>query len=139
MNDAGHQSPFASREEMLDVAKSQRGMMWLFAAKFALDFGASTIRGTMREGDIQPLVIVYLAVYTLVSLAVAYYVFRTARVIYDVFPAIICGLIVLSPCLGTLTILVLNGTTMDRLRKAGVKSGFFGVDKRELEKLRSRE
>ncbi len=29
---------FDSREDVLDLAQSQRGMMWLFAAKFALDF-----------------------------------------------------------------------------------------------------
>jgi hypothetical protein len=122
-----------TRDVTIDLAQSQRGMMWLFAAKFALDFGA----GMVRDAASPPLQAVYLAAYLLVSLAVAYFVFRIARVIYGTGPAVVCGFLIFAPCLGTLTVLVLNGTSMDRLRKSGVKSGFFGVDVRELEKLRS--
>jgi hypothetical protein len=121
------------REMELDLAQSQRGMMWLFALKFALDFCS----GIVRDAVGLPLRIVYLSAYLLVSLAVAYFVFRAARIIYGIGPALVCGALIFAPCLGTLTVLVLNGTAMDRLRKSGVKSGFFGVDRRELEKLRS--
>ena len=122
-----------TREVALDLANSQRGMMWLFAAKFAIDFCSGMIRDTVSP----PLQIAYLAAYLAVSLAVAYFVFRISSIIYGVGPAIICSLIVFAPSLGTLVVLVLNGTTMDRLRKSGVKSGFFGADRGEMEKLRT--
>jgi hypothetical protein len=123
-----------TREVVVDLAKSQRGMMWLFAAKFGLDFGAGIVRDAVKS---PPLQAVYWVAFLLVSIAVAYYVFRIARIIYGTGPALVCGLLVFAPCLGTLVVLVLNGTAMDRLRKSGVKSGFFGVDGRELEKLLS--
>jgi hypothetical protein len=122
-----------SREVALDLAQSQRGMMWLFAMKFALDFCSGIVRDAVRP----PFQVVYLIPYVLVSLAVAYFVFRAARIIYGIGPAVVCGLLIFAPCLGTLAVLVINGTAMDRLRKSGIKSGFFGVDKRELEKLQS--
>ena len=122
-----------TRDVATDLANSQRGMMWLFAAKFALDFSF----GLIREMVTQPWQLLYLAVYLVVALTVAYYVFRVVRIIYGVGPAIVCGLLIFAPCIGTLAVLVLNGTTMDRLRKSGINSGFFGANRREMEKLQT--
>ena len=63
-------------EEVLDLATSQRRMMWLFALKFALDFCSSNVRNITNL----PLQIAFFTAYVLVSLAVAYFVFRIARI-----------------------------------------------------------
>jgi len=119
----------------IELATAQRGMMWMLALKFAMDFSS----GIVREVVGPPLQLVYLVAYLGISLVVAFFVFKIARVIYGDLPAVACFLLVLAPCTGTLTVLVLNGTTMDRLRKLGVKSGFFGPDRMQMEKLREAE
>jgi hypothetical protein len=121
------------REIVLDLATSHRGMMWLFAVKLTMDFCA----GIVRDAVSPPFQIVYLLAYLVVSGAVAYFVFRAARIVYGVGPAVVCGALIFAPCLGAFVVLVLNGTLIDRLRKHGVKSGFFGPDRREMERLQS--
>ena len=124
-----------TREAAIELATAQRGMMWMFALKFAMDSSAGIIRDVVS----QPFQAIYFVAYLAVSLVVAYFVFRIARIIYGDLPAIACGLLVFAPCIGTLTVVVLNGTTMDRLRKLGVKSGFFGPNRLEMEKLMAPE
>jgi hypothetical protein len=120
-----------TRKTAIELATAQRGMMWMLAIKFAMD--SST--GIVQDMAKQPAQAIFFVAYLAVSFVVAYFVFKIARIIYGDFPGVACGLLVFAPCIGTLTVLVLNGTTMDRLRKLGVKSGFFGANRLEMEKL----
>lgn len=123
------------RKMAIELATAQRGMMWMLALKFAMDFSS----GIVRDLGGQPWQVLFFVTYLAISLVVAYFAFKIARVIHGDLPAVACGLLIFAPCIGTLTVLVLNGTTMDRLRKLGVKSGFFGPDRMQIEKLMAPE
>ena len=124
-------TPSLTRDEIVEMVKAQRGMMWLFVAKLGLDFGA----GAVRDLASQPFLTIYWVAYLGVSLAVAYFVFRVAKVVYGGGPAVICAALIFAPCAGATAVLVINGNTMDRLRKAGVKIGFFGATVQQLRDL----
>jgi hypothetical protein len=123
--------------DVLEMVRAHRGMMWLFLAKVGLDFGAPATRDLVGDpqGMTYWLIMAYWMVYMGVSLAVAYFVFRLARVTYGAGPATICAVLVFIACFGTIIVLVLSGNTMDRLRKSGVKVGFFGATARQIEEL----
>jgi hypothetical protein len=124
-------TPSLTRDEILEIVKAQRGMMWLFVAKLGLDFGA----GAVRDLASQPFLAIYWAAYLAVSLAVAYFVFRLAKVVYGGGPAVICAALIFAPCAGSLAVLIINGNSMDRLRKAGVKVGMMGATALQLREL----
>src|SRR5688500_1741727 len=107
----------------LVLVTSQRAMMWLLIAKLGFDFSAGAVGDLLAP----PLLLVYWLAYLVVSAAIAFFVFRLANFVYGVGPVIICAVLSFLPCLGTLTVLVLNGNVMDRLRKTGVKVGFMGA------------
>lgn len=122
-----------SRETVIEMVQAQRGMMWLFVAKLGFDFSS----GAANELLVEPVRIVFWVAYLVVSGTVAYFVFRLASAIYGAGPGIICACLTVAPCLGSLTVLILNGNTMDRLRKAGVKVGMLGASAQQLRELTS--
>ncbi|MBC7852539.1 MAG: hypothetical protein IAF94_03800 [Pirellulaceae bacterium] len=122
-----------SPESVLEMVKAQRGMMWLFIAKLGLDFGFSATRDLAS----QSVEILFWIAYLLVSLAVSYFVFRLTRVVYGIGPAVICAALIFAPCAGSFAVLVINGGTMDRLRKLGVKVGFLGATAAQVAELES--
>lgn len=119
------------RDEIVEMVKAQRGMMWLFVAKLGLDFSSGSVRILLG----QPYLAFYWVIYLVVSLSIAYFVFRLAKIVYGVGPAVICAALIFAPCVGSLAILIINGNTMDRLRKAGVKVGMMGATALQLKEL----
>lgn len=119
---------------ILEMARAQRGMIWMLALKLAIDF---TFMQATQFLPQFPLMLYYAAA-LLVLVAVIFFTARLAYALYGVGPAILCGVLLFAPCVGLLTILMLNGTAMDRLRKAGVKSGFMGVTKDQLAQLEAK-
>ena len=117
---------------LLDIVLGMQGMMWLFLFKVGMDMTVGTAR--VLFSDIW--VTVYFCLYLVVQLAMSYFVFKVVHAIYDIGPAIICSLLVFAPCIGTLTVLVLNGNTMDHLRKQGIKVGFMGPTRQQIDDLR---
>ena len=99
-------------------------------AKLGLDFSASSWE--LWSPVVQW---VLWSLYLSVSVSVGYYVFRLSRVVYGLGPGVICAALILLPCAGSLTVLILNGNTMDRLRKAGVKVGMMGATAKEVEQF----
>lgn len=106
-------------------------MMWLWVAKLGLDFAFSIAPDMLGPA----LSIVYYVPFLAVSIAIAYFVFRITHLVYGVGPALVCTLLAFLPCAGTITVLILNGQTMDRLRKLGVKVGFMGATRQQLDEL----
>jgi hypothetical protein len=115
----------------LEMAQAQRGMMWLFLAKLGIDFSASIV----AELPAGPAFFVYCLAFAAVDLAIAYYVFRLTNLTHGTGPALVSAGCTLTPGIGTFTVLILNGNTIDRLRKAGLKVGFMGATKSQLEEL----
>jgi hypothetical protein len=118
-------------DRRLELVQAQRGMMWCFVLKVGMDFTVNSARVLMPE----PGYFLFVAAYLAVSLTTAYFVFRVARVMYGIGPAIVCACLIFAPCIGTLTVLILNGNTIDYLRKQGVKAGFMGATLAQLEEL----
>lgn len=119
---------------ILEMARAQRGMIWMLALKLALDFTVMQAAALLPRF---PLMLYYAAA-LLVMIAVIFFTSRLAYALYGLGPAILCSVLLFAPCIGLLTILMLNGTAMDRLRKAGVKSGFMGVTKDQLAQLEAK-
>lgn len=117
--------------QLLDMVKSQRAMMWLFVARFGLDISTTAA----RDFNSGLLMFGFWLAYLGVSIALAYFVFRLANGVYGIGPAVVCVLLSFVPCLGTLTVLILNGNAMDRLRKMGAKVGFMGASAKQLQEL----
>lgn len=120
-----------TREEIIAIVKAQRGMMWLFVAKLGLDVGSSSVNVLLG----QPYILIYWIVYLAVCSTIAYFVFQLAKIVYGFVPAVICAAWIFAPCGGTLAILILNGHTMDWLRKAGVKVGMMGATALQLREV----
>ncbi len=118
---------------LVEIVLAQRGMMWLFIAKLGVDFTVNMA----QEFGAGPIPIAYLSIFVLVALAMGYFVFRLSNATYGIGPAVVCTALSFVPCLGLFTILILNGSTMDRLRKSGVKVGFMGATKTQLAEIRS--
>lgn len=118
---------------LLEIVTAQRAMMWLFLFKLAIDFSVSAASEILAG----PPLLAYFCLFLIVEVVIAYFVFRISHAIYDLGPAVVCALLALAPCLGSLTVLVLNGTVMDYLRKNGVKVGFMGATRLQIEDLRN--
>jgi hypothetical protein len=122
-------------DSTLAIVRAQRGMMWLWLAKLGLDFAFSAAPDMLGPA----LSIAYYIPFLAVSIAIAYFVFRITHLVYGIGPALVCTLLAFLPCAGTITVLILNGQTMDRLRKLGVKVGFMGATRQQLEELTKRQ
>lgn len=115
----------------LEILRAHQGMMWTVVAKFGFDFAFGMV---FNESPLM-VKIPFLCAFVAVELAIAYFVFRLANAIYGIGPGITCAALSILPCLGVFVVLILNGTTADLVRKAGVKIGFMGVTKAQLEAL----
>ncbi len=119
---------------VLEMATAQRGMIWLLLAKLGVDMTANMVMNGVSE---KAVLLTVAVVFLVVEVAIAYFVFRLANVIYGVGPAIVCVALTIIPCLGIFTVVILNGNVTDRLRKAGVKVGFMGATKMQMDELRA--
>lgn len=122
-----------------EMATAHRGMMWLLLVRFGADFATNMIGDAvnMVGGSFRvPLLMIFLAAYVGIAAASGFFAFQLGRAIYGVGPAVVCFLLSLVPCLGMLTILVLGGTAMDQLRKAGVRVDFMGATSEQVRNLR---
>jgi hypothetical protein len=126
-----------SPQDVFDLAASQRWMMLAYGVLV----GANMV-GMQVLPQVRPVVeyaVIQYSVFVghlLMNAVIAYFVFRIARIIYGPVHAAVASVAAFIPCLGTLTIISLTGTTMDRLRKSGVKSNLYGVERNEIERLR---
>lgn len=118
-------------DERVELVVFQRSMMWLFLVRLGMDLGW----GVALELLGPVLVWIFWLAYFVISLFVAYFVFRLVKVIYGSGPAVICAIITFAPCIGIFAILILNGNVVDRLRKLGVKVGFMGATAAQFREL----
>lgn len=123
--------PGLTPDELLDIVRAHRGMMWLAVGKMAIDAMFFTVSSAIHP----PTFYLYGGLSLAILIGCAYFVFRLAKGIFGAGPAIACVLLMLAPCMGTLTILVLSGNTIDFLRKRGVKVGLMGANKLQLREL----
>ena len=101
--------------------------------QLAIDFSVSAASEILAG----PPLLAYFCLFLIVEVAIVYFVFRISHAIYDLGPAVVCALLAFAPCLGSLTVLVLNGTVMDYLRKNDIKVGFMGATRLQIEDLRN--
>lgn len=143
MNENPYQSPQSSDANplprakpneasvLLEMARAQRGLMWT----------ALAVMGSNFLTNIGPLDLsqsVFLAVagaWLALVLVFGYFAFRLANASYGILPGIVFALITMAPCVGLLAVLIINGQTQDRLRKAGVKVGFMGATQLQIDEL----
>lgn len=118
----------------LEMVIGQRGMMWMLILKLVVDMLFNAASGLPVGSMLYGL----LAVYIIACLIAAYFVFRLANAVYGIAPGLICAAATFVPCIGLFAVLILNGTTMDQLRKRGIKVGFMGATKTQVDELRAK-
>jgi hypothetical protein len=68
----------------------------------------------------------------LIGLASTVFVFLLATNVYSTAVGVVCGLLALIPCIGLITLLIINSKATGILRQNGIRVGFLGANLAEL-------
>ena len=119
---------------LLTIVSSQQILMWLLPVKAGVEFTMGIFTDTWQG----PMLWGYLLIAIAIQAVTSYFVFRIMQELYGIGPAIVCAVLAAAPCSGTLAVLILNGNVTDYARKRGVKLGFMGATRSQLDELRLR-
>jgi hypothetical protein len=121
--------PPAEREKLRDAAKFQRYINLVILAYF----GAGVLTSAVNEIPGGRFVVGLFALGVIVTGAV--FAVQMARALYGTGVAVACAIMLLIPCVGLLTLLVLNNRATARLNAAGLKVGLLGADPSEVARV----
>ena len=121
--------PPAERDKLREIARYQRNINLVILCYF----GAGFLIRALNELAVGRIVGGVIAVGVLV--AGAYFAVMMARALYSTAVAVISGILLLVPCVGLLTLLVLNNRATARLGAAGIKVGLIGADPSEIARV----
>ena len=119
----------APDQSLYAVALNQRRLILLVAIVLVFYLAQAALMATMPP--IAPLFA--LAAYVTMLLSIVS-VYRLAKALG--FTAILYAIAMFIPCIGLLTLLVVVSRATSALKRAGIKVGFFGVSRDELQRLR---
>jgi hypothetical protein len=118
-----------SREELLKVAKAQKGVIYCLLAQILL-----AVAAILAENQLPPLLQVFLGLAMIVAvLAGVVYVFLLCANVYPSWVGPVLGLLALVPCISLLVLLGVNGKATSILRQNGIRVGFMGAGLKQLE------
>ena len=118
--------PQADRDKLYTIAKCQRTINLIVLAYFGTGFASNQL-GDAPGGR---LIIGFVVLAVMVAGAV--FAGRMANALWSTGAAVVCAILLLIPCVGLLTLLVLNSRATTRLRAAGFKVGLLGGDPEEV-------
>jgi hypothetical protein len=117
-------------QELYNIAVNQRRALLCFA--FLIIFNMA--QGI--SGQFSPILAIFFLIGSLATMIFCVvYIYRLAKSLG--FTAIIYAIAMLIPCINLLTLLVVISRATKRLKEGGVKVGFLGVRKPDLERLRA--
>ena len=112
------------KRDLRDVAVSQKGILVCILLQILLVVANFMVPQNSR---------IFIAVTSLaIGVVQAVFVFRLAIRLYSVGLGVLCGILALIPCIGLLTLLVMNSKATTILRASGHKVGLLGVDLAEF-------
>lgn len=121
--------PPNDRQKLRDIAKYQRNINLVILCYF----GAGVLTRILNEVLIGRIVVGLFALG--VVLAGAYFAVMMAKALHSTAVAVICGILLLVPCVGLLTLLVLNSQATSRLKQAGINVGLLGADPGDVNRV----
>jgi hypothetical protein len=126
--DAGHAGsvPDGDRQRLYEIAKAQRGINMVVLLYIGTGMLSRAIGGIPGAQILIGLIALG------VIIAGAIYAIRMANSLWGTGAAVACAISLLIPCVGLLTLLVLNSRATVRLRAAGFKVGILGADPEEV-------
>jgi hypothetical protein len=118
----------ASLVNLYQIARNQKVVLLTLAVQI---FGF--IIQTLIDNAAPPPVSMLLGVGILVTILVAaVFVFRLASLVYSTAAGVVCALLTVIPCIGLITLFVVNSRATAVLRQNGIRIGFFGADLAQL-------
>lgn len=106
------------------IAERQRLMLFAILANIGANVAAMAAR------NLEPLMAIGLLV--AIFAVLAFTIVAAVRLAIEVYEStaigILCGVLVLFPCIGLITLLVVNQKATGELQRAGIKVGFMGAN-----------
>jgi hypothetical protein len=124
---AGAVPATVDRAKLRNVAKYQRYINLVVLGYFGTGAFSTQVTPELR-GILAVLVLV-------VIVAGVWFAVQMARALYGTAIAIVCGLLLFVPCVGLITLLVLNNRATHQLRAAGLKVGLLGADPADVDRM----
>jgi hypothetical protein len=134
MSDNPYQSPLTESRavgirsgdpaELKNVARYQKGVLVCILIYILL-----VVSQFLIPESLQPLLMIAVAA---VGVTGTVFVFLLAIAMYSVGVGILLGLLTLLPCIGLITLLVVNGKATSVLRQNGIRVGLLGADMSQL-------
>ena len=128
-NDAPAVIPFADRERLRDIATYQRNINLVILAYF----GAGILPQMLNQTAAGQIIVGLFALGVIIAGAAC--AVMMARALYNTGIAVLSGILLLIPCVGLLTLLVLNNRATARLSAAGLKVGLLGAAPSEVTRV----
>jgi hypothetical protein len=119
-----------SRQELYNVAIYQKGILWCILAYLIAVFGQFAVPPSVR--------LLVGIVFTAVAALATVFVFLLALNLYGVAMGIVLGILTLIPCIGLITLLVINQKATGLLNKRGYRVGLLGAKLSQFKRKRSR-
>ena len=117
------------RQTLRDVARYQRNINLVILAYF----GAGALSQILNQVLIGQIVVGLFALGVVVSGAAL--AVMMARALWGTGLAVLCGILLCIPCVGLLTLLVLNNRATARLNAVGIKVSLIGADPGEVNRV----
>jgi hypothetical protein len=113
-------APQLTRQDLYNVAIYQKVILWCILAYFIAVVGQFAVPQEARL----LLGLVFIAVAVLATV----FVFMLALKVYSVAMGIVLGVLTLIPCIGLITLLIINQKATGLLTKHGYRVGLMGAD-----------
>jgi hypothetical protein len=121
--------PPDDREKLREVAKAQRYINLEILGYIGAGVVLRTLQGVPGGQILGGLV--GLAV----VLAGCVFIVQMARALYNTGVAVLCAILLFIPCVGLLTLLIVNNRATARLQAAGIKVGLLGAEPGEVDRV----
>jgi hypothetical protein len=118
----------ARRDHLFRIARDQRMINWIVLAYFGTSVFTTTMQDTLGTQAVVPIRILVGLVAIGIIIAGVVYAVRMASALHGTGIAVLCAILLLVPCVGLLTLLVLNSQATTQLKRAGLQVGLLGVD-----------
>lgn len=117
-----------SMRELYNVARYQRAVLLCLLVQILGGVASVLIAPSVTP----PIALLLNLGLLLIGLASTVFVFLLATNVYSTAVGVVCGLLALIPCIGLITLLIINSKATGILRQNGIRVGFLGANLAEL-------
>jgi hypothetical protein len=117
-----------SMRELYNVARYQRAVLLCLLVQILGGVASVLIAPSVTP----PIALLLNLGLLLIGLASTVFVFLLATNVYSTAVGVVCGLLALIPCIGLITLLIINSKATNILRQNGIRVGFLGANLAEL-------